>query len=361
MTYGQSFSPAEPYITFNAIFAFLLQVLSIRMSDQRKIAVIGSGSWATSLAKLLLNNVPEINWYIRSSATIEYFNRFRHNPKYISDIEFDITRIHFFNSITDAIESSDILLFAIPAPFLKESLSLYNGNFGERTIISAIKGIIPSENLTVAEFFNKVYNVPFKNISIIGGPCHAEEIALERLSYLTIASATKEKAEELAPLFRCYHVKVKTSEDMYGTEYAAVLKNIVAIAAGICHGLGYGDNFQAVLVSNAMIEIKRFLEKTYKSKRKLLSSPYLGDVMVTAYSQFSRNRTFGMMIGKGYSVKTAMLEMNMIAEGYYAVACIRELNKNFKVKMPIADAVYHILYDKISPALEIKLLTEKLK
>ena len=203
--------------------------------------------------------------------------------------------------------------------------------------------------------------MPFKNISIISGPCHAEEIALERLSYLTIASSTKEKSDELASLFRCHYVKVNSSEDIYGTEYAAVLKNIFAIAAGICHGLGYGDNFQAVLVSNAMHEIKRFLAKTYKSKRKLLSSPYLGDVMVTAYSQFSRNRTFGMMIGKGYSVKTAQLEMNMIAEGYYAVACIREMNKNHGVTMPIIDAVYHILYDKISPALEIKLLTEKLK
>jgi len=331
------------------------------MSDQQKVAVIGSGSWATALAKLLLNNLTHINWYVRSEETIEYFRKFRHNPKYISDIEFDVSHITFHNSVLEAIESADILVFAVPAPFLKDVLEGCNHDFGDRTIVSAIKGIVPSENLTVAEYFNKTYQVPFKNISIISGPCHAEEIALERLSYLTIASSTKEKSEMLAPLFRCHYVKVKSSQDIYGTEYAAVLKNIIAIAAGICHGLGYGDNFQAVLVSNAMIEIKRFLAKTYKSKRKLLSSPYLGDVMVTAYSQFSRNRTFGMMIGKGYSVKSAQLEMNMIAEGYYAVACIHEINMNFKVNMPISDAVYHILYDKISPALEIKLLTEKLK
>jgi len=330
-------------------------------SEQPKIAIIGSGSWATALAKLLLNNVEHINWYIRSAETIEYFLKYRHNPKYISDIEFDTTRITFFNNITGAIDSSDILLFAVPSPFLKDTLANYKGKLDSHYIISAIKGIVPFENLTVAEFFNKLYGVPFKNISIIGGPCHAEEIALERLSYLTIASATEERSDEIAQLFRCHHVKVRTSQDIYGTEYAAVLKNIIAIAAGICHGLGYGDNFQAVLISNAMMEIKRFLAKTYKSKRKLLSSPYLGDVMVTAYSQFSRNRTFGMMIGKGYSVKTAQLEMNMIAEGYYAVACINELNRNFNVNMPIIDAVYHILYDKISPALEIKLLTEKLK
>jgi glycerol-3-phosphate dehydrogenase (NAD(P)+) len=331
------------------------------MNDQRKVAIIGSGSWATALAKLLLNNLPVINWYVRSEETIEYFQKYRHNPKYISDIEFDVSRITFHNSIDETIQSSEILVFAIPAPFLKDALGNFHGSFDDRTIISAIKGIIPSENLTVAEFFNRTFSIPFKNISIISGPCHAEEIALERLSYLTIASATKEKSEELAPLFRCHYVKVKTSQDIYGTEYTAVLKNIIAIAAGICHGLGYGDNFQAVLVSNAMLEIKRFLAKSYKSKRKLLSSPYLGDVMVTAYSQFSRNRTFGMMIGKGYSVKTAQLEMNMIAEGYYAVACIHEMNKNFEVNMPITDAVYHILYEKISPALEIKLLTEKLK
>ncbi len=331
------------------------------MIDQQSVAVLGSGSWATSLIKLILNNCPTVNWFIRSKETIDHILKFKHNPKYITDIQFDTERIRFFSSIREAIEASAILVFAVPAPFLQEWLDNYAGGFEAHTIVSAVKGIVPGDNLTVAEFFNRHYNVPFKNISIISGPCHAEEIALERLSYLTIASSTREKSEKLASLFRCRYVRVKISTDIYGIEYAAVLKNIVAIAAGICHGLGYGDNFQAVLISNAMQEIKRFLEKTYKSKRKLLSSPYLGDVMVTAYSQFSRNRTFGMMIGKGYSVKSAQLEMNMIAEGYYAVASIWELNKKFKVKMPIVEAVYHILYDKISPALEIQLLTESLK
>ena len=331
------------------------------MSVQRKVAIIGSGSWATALAKILLHNVSRISWFIRSEETIEYFKKYHHNPRYISDIEFDVERIDFFSSMDEAINGSDVVIFVIPAAFLKDSLSAFTGSLDNRVVISAIKGIVPVENLTVAEFFNKHYQVPFKNISIISGPCHAEEIALERLSYLTLASGTTEQSEDLALLFRSHFVKVKSSRDIYGTEYAAVLKNIVSIAAGICHGLGYGDNFQAVLISNAMLEIKRFLAKTYKSKRKLLSSPYLGDVLVTAYSQFSRNRTFGMMIGKGYSVKSAQLEMNMIAEGYYAVACIHEMNKNFGVKMPITDAVYHILYEKISPVIEIKLLTEKLQ
>jgi glycerol-3-phosphate dehydrogenase (NAD(P)+) len=330
------------------------------MERTKKVAVLGGGSWATALVKLLLNNLPHICWFLRSEKTIDYIRKYGHNPNYISDIEFETSNITFYDSISDAIDQADILIFAIPAPFLKESLKSYHKGFGKKYIVSAIKGIIPHENLTIAEFFNKHYHVMFRNILIISGPCHAEEIALERLSYLTIASSSEAWAEHLADMLRCHYVKVKTSKDIYGTEYAAVLKNIFAIAAGIAHGLGYGDNFQAVLISNAMQEIKRFLEKTYNSKRKVLSSPYLGDLLVTAYSQFSRNRNFGMMIGKGYSVKSAQLEMNMIAEGYFAVNCIHEINRNFKVKMPIMDAVYNVLYEKISPALEIRLLSEKL-
>jgi glycerol-3-phosphate dehydrogenase (NAD(P)+) len=330
------------------------------MESAKRVAVLGGGSWATALMKLLLNNLNRVNWYIRSENTIEHIRKYGHNPNYITDIEFNAENISFFNDINEAIDQSDILIFAIPAPFLKASLENYHKGFQNKFIVSAIKGIIPHENHTVAEFFNRNYHVMFRKIIIISGPCHAEEIALERLSYLTVASSSEAQAEHLAAMLRCHYVKVKTSKDIYGTEYAAVLKNIIAIAAGISHGLGYGDNFQAVLISNAMQEIKRFLEKTYKSKRKVLTSPYLGDLLVTAYSQFSRNRTFGTMIGKGYSVKTAQLEMNMIAEGYYAVNCIHEINKNYNVRMPIADAVYNILYDKVSPALEIRLLSEKL-
>jgi glycerol-3-phosphate dehydrogenase (NAD(P)+) len=330
------------------------------MEQTKKVAVLGGGSWATALVKLLLNNLLHISWYMRTASTIDYIRKYGHNPNYITDIQFDTSKISFYDSIADAIDHADILIFAIPAPFLKGSLENYHKGFEKKYIVSAIKGIIPHENLTIAEFFNRHYKVMFRNILIISGPCHAEEIALERLSYLTIASSSETRAEHLASMMRCHYVKVKTSKDIYGTEYAAVLKNIFAIAAGISHGLGYGDNFQAVLISNAMQEIKRFLEKTYKSKRKVLTSPYLGDLLVTAYSQFSRNRNFGMMIGKGYSVRSAQLEMNMIAEGYYAVNCIREINKSFNVKMPITEAVYNILYDKISPALEIRLLSEKL-
>ncbi len=331
------------------------------MSPETRIGVLGSGSWGTALVKLLLNNVNQLNWYLRNEEDIQFIKKFRHNPKYVSSIILDTSKLSFYSSIQDIVENSDVLILAIPAPFLEESLKACTEQIGKKFIVSAIKGIIPGHNLTVAEFFNEVYHVPFSSIGVISGPCHAEEIALERLSYLTVSSKNKKDANFLANAISCYYLKAKVSTDIYGTEYAAVLKNIVAIAAGISHGLGYGDNFQAVLVSNALQEIKRFLDKTYKSKRRINSSPYLGDLLVTTYSQFSRNRTFGTMIGKGYSIKSAQLEMNMIAEGYYAVGCIKEINEKHKVNMPIINAVYHILYERISPAIEIKLLEEKLK
>lgn len=331
------------------------------MKQKERVAVLGSGSWATAIAKLLLNNVDHIHWYIRDKESIKYFKEHHHNHKYLSSVQFDTNKISFYNNITETIKNADIIIIAIPSPFLEKSLSSYNGTFEKKYIVSAVKGIVPIHNLTIAEFFNQMYAVPFSQIGILTGPCHAEEIALERLSYLTIASKCKTDAQHVANMLGCHYCKTKLSKDIYGIEYASVLKNIVAIASGICHGLGYGDNFQAVLVSNATQEIKRFLDTTYRSKRKINSSAYLGDLLVTTYSQFSRNRTFGNMIGKGYSIKAAQLEMNMIAEGFYAVDCIKEINENFKVDMPIINAVYHILHDRISPVLEIQLLTDKLK
>lgn len=331
------------------------------MNTETRIAVLGSGSWGTALVKLLQHNVESLNWYIRNPKDIEFIKKYGHNPKYITSVSFDTGSIRFFADIREAVEASDLLIVAIPAPFIEDSFKGLEAALGEKFIVSAVKGIIPGHNLTVAEFFNKIFQVSFGNIGIISGPCHAEEIALERLSYLTVSSKDKEDAEFIAEMIRCHYLKAKISTDIYGTEYAAVLKNIIAIAVGICHGLGYGDNFQAVLVSNALQEIKRFLDKTYKSKRKINSSPYLGDLLVTAYSQFSRNRTFGTMIGKGYSIKSAQLEMNMIAEGFYAVNCIHEINERYHVNMPIIDTVYRILHDNISPVIEVKLLEEKLK
>jgi glycerol-3-phosphate dehydrogenase (NAD(P)+) len=331
------------------------------MRPDSRIAVLGGGSWATALVKLLLNNVEKLNWYMRDVDSIEFIKKYHHNPKYLTSVELNPEKITLFNSVSDVVENSDILIVAIPSPFLENSLEPCTKEFKKKFIVSAVKGIIPVHNLTVAEFFNKIYDVPFGSIAIISGPCHAEEIALERLSYLTVSSKNEEDANFIAGLIDCHYVKTKLSDDIYGTEYAAVLKNIIAIAAGVCHGLGYGDNFQAVLISNALQEITRFLDQTYKSNREIHSSPYLGDLLVTAYSQFSRNRTFGMMIGKGYTIKSAQLEMNMVAEGYYAVSCIKEINEQYHVEMPIVEAVYNIVHGRIAPAIEIKLLTEKLK
>lgn len=331
------------------------------MDSNTRIAVLGGGSWATALVKLLLNNVDNLSWYLRHEEDIEFIKKFRHNPKYLSSVLLDVSKISFYSEADSLIKDSDLIIIAVPAPFLEEVMNSYTGTFEGKFFISAVKGIIPKHNLTVGEFLNQIYCVPFSSIGIISGPCHAEEIALERLSYLTVSSKSENDAAFIADKLSCHYVKAHVSTDIYGTEYAAVLKNIVAIAAGISHGLGYGDNFQAVLVSNAHSEIKRFLDTTYKSERKINSSPYLGDLLVTTYSQFSRNRTFGTMIGKGYSLKSATLEMNMVAEGSYAVSCIKEINEKHHVRMPIIDAVYNILHGKISPAIEIKLLEEKLK
>ena len=331
------------------------------MTQKPKVAVLGGGSWATAIIKMLLENVDDISWYMRSTEKIKFIQQHKHNNFYLSAVTLDTNKIALFSDISKAIEKADILIFAIPSAFLKDALKNLSIDISDTLIVSAIKGIVPDDNLIIGDFFNQNYHVPIDSFAVISGPCHAEEVALERLSYLTIASQNLKNARFVADLLSTHYVKTSISEDIYGTEYSAVLKNVFAIAAGICHGLGYGDNFNAVLISNAIQEIKRFVDVVHSINRDIKSSAYLGDLMVTAYSQFSRNRTFGNMIGKGYSVKSAQLEMNMIAEGYYAVKSIMEINKSYLVNMPITEAVYNILYEKISPAIEIKLLTENIR
>ena len=313
------------------------------------------------MVKILHENQDQVNWYLRDHSNIEYLKEYHHNKNYISSISFDTRRIRFFNELNAIVRESDVLVFAIPSAFLKEALQGLTEDISQKTVVSAIKGIIPDENLIIADYLKHAFAVDLQNFVVISGPCHAEEVALERLSYLTVASQHEELAKEIGKVLRTHYMKTNISDDIYGTEYAAILKNIFAIAAGICHGLGYGDNFLAVLISNGMQEIKRFVEAVHPISRDLHHSVYLGDLLVTAYSQFSRNRTFGNMIGKGYSVKSAQLEMNMIAEGYYATKSIIETNKTYQADIPICEAVYHILYENISPAIEIKLLSNKLK
>lgn len=333
----------------------------VTMSENRRIAVIGGGSWATAIIKMLCNNCEQVNWWVRKPETIDYIRKYRHNPHYLNSVELSLDKLELYSDIRKIVAESDVLIMAVPAAFLADALSgLQASDFKNKVVFSAIKGIVPGPNLIVGEYFNQHFDISIENIGVITGPCHAEEVAMEKLSYLTLASLQIEHAEYLAKFISCRYIKTTTSDDIYGTEYSAVLKNVFALAAGICHGLGYGDNFQSVLISNAIQEIERFVNAVHPIDRDIKSSAYLGDLLVTAYSQFSRNRMFGAMIGKGYSVKMAQLEMNMIAEGYYAARCIHEVNQRYNVSMPISEAVYSILYEKVSPAIEIRLLTDKL-
>ncbi|MDY7396418.1 NAD(P)H-dependent glycerol-3-phosphate dehydrogenase [Aureibaculum sp. 2210JD6-5] len=323
-----------------------------------KIAVFGGGSWATAIVKMLSENVDEIGWYMRSAYIVEHLRLNYHNPKYISSVEFDIDQLILSNDINEMVNYADYLIFAIPSAFLNEELEKLTTPLEGKIIFSAIKGIIPESGLIVGEHFHEKYQIPYENIGVITGPCHAEEVALERLSYLTLACSDEKKAGVMSNLVASRYIKTKTSDDIVGTEYAAVLKNIYAIAAGIAHGVGYGDNFQAVLMSNAIREMKRFIKKVHKMKRNINNSAYLGDLLVTGYSVFSRNRMFGNMIGKGYTVKSAMLEMSMIAEGYYATKSAYKIKDENGAKTPIIDTVYRILYENKDPKKEFVKLTD---
>lgn len=330
------------------------------MSFPGKIAILGGGTWATALAKIMLNHEKHINWYMRRPEQIQDFKKTGHNPSYLSTVEFNLDRISFYSDITQVVEDSDTLILAVPSPFLKSHLDKLKIKISDKFIISAIKGIIPPENLLVTDYLTQFYDIPVENMAIVGGPCHAEEIALERLTYPTIACPDIEKARTIAGIFNNRFVRASVSNDVSGIELAAVLKNVYAIASGICHGLKYGDNFQAVLVSNAISEMERFVDIVSPIERQIQDSAYLGDLLVTCYSSFSRNRTFGSMIGKGYSVKAAQIEMEMIAEGYYGTKCIREMNEKYNVNIPIADLVYRVLYENASAREGVKVLREQI-
>ncbi|MEO6148684.1 MAG: NAD(P)H-dependent glycerol-3-phosphate dehydrogenase [Mucilaginibacter sp.] len=332
-------------------------------NQKKKIAVIGGGSWATANIKMLADNTTpkEIFWWMRSAPNVEHIHKFHHNPHYLSSVEIKLPAENISDDIKHIIAQADFVLLNVPAAFLKAALTdITPADLAGKKIISAIKGIVPDENQIIGEFLHHHYHIPINDIVVISGPCHAEEVALEKLSYLTIASLDTELAAEFAGMINTRYIKTIVSDDIYGTEYAAVLKNIYAVASGICHGLGYGDNFQSVLISNAIRELKRFVDAVHPIDRDIKETAYLGDLLVTAYSQFSRNRTFGKMIGKGYTVTSAQLEMNMVAEGYYAIKCLHEVNKQYNVSMPICDAVYNILYGRKSATLEMKQLAEKL-
>lgn len=332
-------------------------------TSKQRIAVIGGGSWATAVVKMLVDNMvsKEIFWWMRNEDAVKSIQTFKRNPNYLSAVKLDLPPENVSTDIHYIIAQADIIVLNVPAAFLADALKgVSKEQFAGKILVSAIKGIVPESNQIIGEFLQVNFDIPINDIVVLSGPCHAEEVSQEKLSYLTLASQAPETAEAVASLIETHYIKTIISDDIYGTEYGAVLKNIYAIASGICHGVGFGDNFQAVLISNAIREMQRFVAVVHPIDRDIKESAYLGDLLVTAYSQFSRNRTFGNMIAKGYTVKSAQLEMNMIAEGYYASKCIHQINKIHKVDLPICRAVYAILYEKHSPLIEIKLLSELL-
>ena len=329
------------------------------MDSIGKICIVGGGTWGTALAKMVLMNQKHMNWYIRRDDQIEGFYKLGHNPNYLTNVKFNLAQITFYSNIEKAIKDSDTIIVAIPSPYVKQYFRrIWNNTFRGKFMVSALKGIIPNDNMVMSAFLASNFKIPPEDIGVLSGPCHAEEVALERLSFLTVASKDETKAKLLAEAISSRILKTRISNDVVGIELAAVLKNIYAIAAGICQGLLYGDNFQAVLMSNCAREMSRFLDGVVPIERNIAEQHYLGDMLVTGYSQFSRNRTLGAMIGKGYSVKSAQLEMEMIAEGYYGAKCIYELNDRFKIDMPITRTVYQILYEKLQPQAAIRKLID---
>ena len=339
------------------------ELAELKKKIPTQIAVLGGGSWATALVKILSENNVKIKWWIRRKSDVEFIRKYNHNPSYLTDVAINPRRVKTYSKMVDALAGVEYIILAVPAAFIPSTLKdLNKKHFEGKKVVSAIKGMIPEENLLVTDCMERAFNLPLGQTCVIAGPCHAEEVALEKQSYLTIASPDLGLAQSFANLLNGRFLQAHAIQDLYGVEYCAVIKNIVAMACGITRGLGFGDNFQAVLVSNAMQEIKIFLDVVYPEKnRDLNSSGYLGDLLVTAYSQFSRNRTFGNMIGRGYSVKSAQIEMNMIAEGYYAVRSIYSISRQHNIQLPIIEAVYNIVYDKANPMVEMNKLKGFLK
>ena len=330
--------------------------------DTQKVGVIGGGSWGTALMLLLSNNLDKVAWWVRSAEAVDYLRKYHRNPNYLSYTELPLQRLQLSSSMKEVIENSDILVLAIPAAFLlksfeEEGIKSLNGKF----VISAIKGIVPEKNMVISEFLETYFEVQHSHLAFIAGPCHSEEVAMQKLSYLTLAGNDQDIISSLTSNFSSRHLKISVNNDLRGTEYAAVMKNVIAIAAGIASGLNYGDNFIAVLISNAVREMKRLLNAVSPVPRDTSASVYLGDVIVTAYSQFSRNRLFGTLLGKGYTLQAIKAEMNMVAEGYYAVNSLMKICSELKIDMPVMESVYKIIYEGFSPYTEFRLLSDKLR
>ena len=310
--------------------------------------ILGSGSWATALAKILCEQNDPLFWYLRNENTIAHLQQKGSNPSYLQNVSFNPNQLKLSSNMREVVKQADTLILAIPSPFLHQSLQKVKDLLPSKIVFSAVKGIVPESKDVVGKHLQYAFGVPRNQIGVIMGPCHAEEVAMEKLSYLTLASQNQDTANSLAQQMTCSYIRTKISDDIIGAEYAGTLKNIYAIAVGIALGLGYGDNFQSVLISNSIRELKRFLKQIHKNKRDMSHSAYLGDLLVTGYSLFSRNRMLGTLIGKGYTVKSALNEMTMISEGYYASHTAHLMKQEIDKQFPIMEAVYQILYEEKS-------------
>lgn len=323
--------------------------MEVQIGNDAKYAVIGYGSWATAIVGMLTKNRTEVAWYVRNGEVLDGLVNDGRNPKYLYELEFDRNLIHPSDDIDKVVRDADVVIISVPSAFLKDYLGTLTVSLEDKFIISAIKGIIPGSWQTVAEYLHDSYGLSFRQMGIIAGPTHAEEVSRGKLSFLTLACADESNARKVGEKLASKYIHVCYSSDLYGVEYASILKNIYALAAGLAKGLGYGDNFIAVLVSNCANEMTRFIEESYPDSRNTFNSAYLGDLLVTCYSSYSRNRRLGLLIGHGCTVKSALNEMTMVAEGYYAAECIRHINLKHNVSMPIADMVYEVLYNNRSP------------
>ncbi len=322
--------------------------MELNITSDSSCAVIGYGSWATALVKILSHGEKRVGWHVRNEGVLEIITQEAHNPKYLREAEFDLDKLHLSSDINEIVKHHDIIILAMPSAFIKEFLAPLTESLQDKFVISAIKGIVPDDYLTVVEYLNKEYEISYKQLGIISGPTHAEEIALERMSFLTVVCPNIELAHVVGEKLKCRYINVSYSKDLYGVEYATVLKNIYAISVGMAVGLGYGDNFLAVLIANCAREMNNFVEQSYPDSRETREASYLGDLLVTCYSTYSRNRRLGLLMGKGFSTKSALNEMTMIAEGYFASECIKHINNTYKIEMPIADMVYNVLYNRNS-------------
>ncbi|WP_447950783.1 NAD(P)H-dependent glycerol-3-phosphate dehydrogenase [Chryseobacterium koreense] len=324
------------------------------------VGVLGSGTFATAIVKMLVENSKTVHWCVRNEFVKGGIELRHHNPTYLTSVSFAPKSIRVTTDINELVSQCEIIVLATPSIYLSDQMEKMTCDYQNKIFVSAIKGIVPKANDVVAHYLRDTFGIGFRNQAVIAGPCHAEEVAMERLSYLTIATVEEEVSDKLCRLFSSRFIKVEPSKDILGNEYSAILKNIYAIGAGIAGGLGYGDNFTAVFVSNAVREMEIFLEAIYEAPRDVNESAYLGDLLVTAYSLFSRNRNLGNLIGKGYTVKSAIQSMNMIAEGYYAADSIYRTSKEKGMKTPIIDTVYGILYEEKNPEKQFRKLTAKL-